>query len=295
MSKTVLITGASSGIGAATAQYFARQGWNVAATMRSPQQAGDWTNVGNVICPRLDLTLPETIDTAVSETVERFGRIDVLVNNAGYALMGPIEGVTRGQLEHQFQTNFFGLVSTIQAVLPILRQQRGGTIVNVASIGGRLAFPLASSYHGTKWAVEGLSEAMRYELERFNIKVKIIEPGGIRTNFIVGVASSRNETLRERNENRGTVWASHPNYADLVERVKQFSDRLNDSLPAPDGVAKTIYRAATDRSDRLRYAPHGRAYLLLHSLLPDRLWRSLISRSMLGGNQKIPRSHAKIR
>jgi short-subunit dehydrogenase len=139
----------------------------------------------------------------------------------------------------------------------------------------RLAFPLASSYHATKWAVEGLSEAMRYELEGFNIQVKIIEPGGIKTNFI----------------DRGTEWASHPNYADLVDspkerlrqRVKQFSDRLNDSLPAPEGVAKAIYRAATDKSHRLRYAPHGRVYLLLHSLLPDRLWRSLISRLLLGG------------
>jgi NAD(P)-dependent dehydrogenase (short-subunit alcohol dehydrogenase family) len=266
VSKTVLITGASSGIGAATAQYFVRQGWNVAATMRSPQQAGDWTKVRNVICPRLDVTLPETIESAVSETIERFGRIDVLVNNAGYALMGPIEGVTLAQLEHQFQTNFFGLVSTIQTVLPILRQQGSGTIVNVASIGGRLAFPLASSYHGTKWAVEGLSESMRYELARFNIKVKIIEPGGIKTNFI----------------DRGTEWASHPIYADLVDRVRHFSARLNDSLPAPEGVAKTIYRAAIDKSHRLRYAPHGSIYLLLHSLLPDRLWRSLISRLMLG-------------
>jgi NAD(P)-dependent dehydrogenase (short-subunit alcohol dehydrogenase family) len=269
VSKTVLITGASSGIGAATAQYFVRQGWNVAATMRSPQQAGDWTNGGKVICPRLDVTLPETIDSAVSETVERFGRIDVLVNNAGYALMGPIEGVTLGQLEHQFQTNFFGLVSTIQTVLPILRQQQSGTIINVASIGGRLAFPLASSYHGTKWAVEGLSEAMRYELERFNIQVKIIEPGGIKTNFI----------------DRGTEWASHPNYADLVESVRQFSESLNDSLPAPEGAAKTIYRAAIDKSHRLQYAPHGRAYLLLHSLLPDRLWRSLVTRMMFGNKK----------
>jgi NAD(P)-dependent dehydrogenase (short-subunit alcohol dehydrogenase family) len=269
VSKTVLITGASSGIGAATAQYFVRKGWNVAATMRSPQQAGDWTKVRNVICPRLDVTLPETIDNAVSETVERFGRIDVLVNNAGYALMGPIEGVTIAQLEHQFQTNFFGLVSTIQTVLPILRQQGRGTIINVASIGGRLAFPLASSYHATKWAVEGLSESMRYELERFNIQVKIIEPGGIKTNFI----------------DRGTEWASHPSYTDLVEGVRQFSESLNDSLPAPEGVAKAIYRAATDRSDRLRYAPHGRAYLLLHSLLPDRLWRSLVTRMMFGNKK----------
>jgi NAD(P)-dependent dehydrogenase (short-subunit alcohol dehydrogenase family) len=264
MSKTVLITGASSGIGEATAKYFLQKGWNVAATMRSPVDVGDWANVANVICPRLDVTLPETIETAVRETVARFGRIDVLINNAGYALMGPLEGIASEQLQRQFQTNVFGLVSTIQTVLPILRQQRGGVIINVASIGGRLAFPLASSYHASKWAVEGLSEALRYELDRFNIKVKIIEPGGIRTNFI----------------NRGADWVSHPLYADLVDRVKQFSERLNDSLPEPEGVAKTIYRAATDRSHRLRYSPYGEVYLLLHSILPDRLWRRLVARMM---------------
>jgi NAD(P)-dependent dehydrogenase (short-subunit alcohol dehydrogenase family) len=277
MSKTVLITGAASGIGEATAKYFLQKGWNVAATMRSPwgslsaapSQAGEWTTTENVICPRLDVTLPETIEKAVRETMERFGRIDVLVNNAGYALMGPLEGVTPEQLERQFQTNVFGLVSTIQTVLPIMRRQREGTIVNVASIGGRLAFPLASSYHATKWAVEGLSESIRYELRRFNIQVKIIEPGGIRTNFI----------------DRGTTWASHPHYADLGERVKQFSEELNHALPGPAGVAKTIYRAATDRSARLRYSPHGEAYLLLHAILPDSLWRPLVTRMMFGAKK----------
>ncbi|MEM9906247.1 MAG: SDR family oxidoreductase, partial [Cyanobacteria bacterium P01_D01_bin.44] len=212
MGKTVLITGASSGIGEATAKYFLQKGWNVSATMRSPVHSGDWAKVENVICPRLDVTSPETIEIAVRETVEYFGQINVLVNNAGYALMGPLEGVTPEQLEHQFQTNVFGLVSTIQTVLPIFRQQRSGNIINVASIGGRLAFPLASSYHATKWAVEGLSEALRYELRRFNIQVKIIEPGGVRTNFI----------------SHGSAWANHPNYADLVARVKQFSEELND-------------------------------------------------------------------
>jgi NADP-dependent 3-hydroxy acid dehydrogenase YdfG len=267
MNKTVLITGASSGIGEATARYFIKKGWNVAATMRSPIDLGDWANAVNVICPHLDVTLPETIEMAVRETVARFGRIDVLINNAGYALMGPLEGITSEKLDRQFQTNVFGLMSTIQTVLPILRQQHGGVIINVASIGGRLAFPLASSYHASKWAVEGLSEALRYELDRFNIKVKIIEPGGIKTNFI----------------NRGTDWVSHPLYADLVDQVKQFSERLNDSLPEPEGVAKIIYRAATDRSHRLRYSPYGEAYLLLHSILPDWLWRLLISRMMFGG------------
>lgn len=231
--------------------------------------AGDWTKAEKVICPRLDVTSSETIDTALHETIEHFGRIDVLVNNAGYALYGPLEGVTPEQLERQFQTNVFGLVSTTQAVLPMMRRQGSGTIINVASMGGRLAFPLGSPYHATKWAVEGLSEALRYELRRFNIRVRIIEPGGIRSNFI----------------NHGLVWANHPSYADLVERTKQFSEQLNDSLPGPEGVAKAIYRAASDRSERLRYSPYGEAYLLMHTILPDWLWRSLITRMMFGGRK----------
>jgi NAD(P)-dependent dehydrogenase (short-subunit alcohol dehydrogenase family) len=262
MSKTVFITGASSGIGEATAKYFLAKGWNVAATMRS-------TTAENVICPYLDVTLPETIESAIRETIEHFGQIDVLVNNAGYALMGPIEGVTTEQLERQFQTNFFGLVSTIQAVLPIMRQQGSGTIINVASIGGRLAFPMVSSYHATKWAIEGLSESISYELRPFNIQVKIIEPGGIKTNFI----------------DRGTTWASHPDYEDLAAGVKKFMGGLNDLLPGPEGVAKTIYRAAIDRSERLRYSPHGEAFLLMHAILPDSLWRSLVTRMMFGSKK----------
>jgi NAD(P)-dependent dehydrogenase (short-subunit alcohol dehydrogenase family) len=266
MSKTVLITGTSSGIGEATAKYFLQRGWNVSATMRSPSKAGDWSQEKRAICPYLDVTKPETISAAICETLEHFGQIDVLVNNAGYALMGPLEGVTTDQLEHQFQTNVFGLISTIQTVLPVLRQQGGGTIINVASIGGRLAFPLTSSYHATKWAVEGLSESLRYELRRFGIRVKIIEPGGVKTNFI----------------NHGTTWATHPDYTKMVNEVKQFSEKINDSLPEPQGVAKTIYRAATDKSGRLRYSPYGEAFLLLHAILPDQLWRYLIENMMLG-------------
>ncbi|KAB8332921.1 SDR family oxidoreductase [Scytonema tolypothrichoides VB-61278] len=266
MSKTVLITGASSGIGEATAKYFLEKGWNVAATMRTPQKAGDWTKAKSIICPYLDVTDPETINSAIRQTLEHFGQIDVLVNNAGYALMGPLEGVTSEQLDHQFQTNVFGLISTIQKVLPVLRNQGGGTIINVASIGGRLAFPLVSSYHATKWAVEGLSESLRYELKPFGIRVKIIEPGGIKTNFI----------------NRGIIWANHPAYTRMVNQVRDFNQKLNDSLPEPEGVAKTIYRAANDRSQRLRYSPYGEVFFLLHTILPDNLWRSLVETMMLG-------------
>jgi NAD(P)-dependent dehydrogenase (short-subunit alcohol dehydrogenase family) len=257
MTPTILITGASSGIGEATARYFLQKGWNVAATMRDPKKGGKWTDSKSIIFPCLDVTAPETITAAVTETLEHFGQINVLVNNAGYALMGPLEGITLEQFNQQLQTNLFGIVSTMQAVIPILRQQGSGTIINVTSIGGRIGFPLVSSYHASKWAVEGLSEAIRYELRPFGIGVKIIEPGGIKTNFI----------------NHGTVWAHHPDYADAINQVKQFSRKINDSLPAPEGVARTIYSAAIDPSDRLRYSSYAKAFLLLHKLLPDILWR----------------------
>lgn len=269
MSQTVLITGASSGIGKATAKYFLQRGWNVSATMRSPEKTKNLIKTEKVIYPRLDVTDSQTITSAISETLEYFGRIDVLVNNAGYALMGPLEGVTAEQLDLQFKTNVFGLISTIKAVLPLFRQQEAGTIINVASIGGRLAFPMTSCYHATKWAVEGLSESLRYELDKDKIRVKIIEPGGIKTNFI----------------HRGTAWATHHDYTDLVYRVKDFMEKINDSLPEPLGVAKAIYLAANDRSRRLRYSPHGEAFLILHKILPDRIWRSLITNMMLGKNE----------
>jgi NADP-dependent 3-hydroxy acid dehydrogenase YdfG len=262
----MLITGASCGIGEATAKYFLAKGWNVAATMRSPDRAGSWATGKSVICPRLDLSDPISIANAIDLTLERFGQIDVLVNNAGYALMGPIEGVTTEQLHQQFQTNVFGVVATMQAVLPLFRAQGHGTIINVASIGGRIGFPMTASYHGTKWAVEGISEAMRYELEPLGIRVKIIEPGGIKTKFI----------------NHGAVWAIHPAYAQQINLVQKFMSKINDSLPEPEGVAKAIYRAATDRSSRLRYSPHGKILLLLHGLLPDRWWHLIVKSIMLG-------------
>jgi NADP-dependent 3-hydroxy acid dehydrogenase YdfG len=266
VSPTILITGASSGIGEATAKYFLKKGWNVAATMRSPEKADSWATQKTAICPRLDVTDPMSIASAIDLTLERFGQIDVLVNNAGYALMGPMEGVTTEQLHQQFQTNVFGVVSTMQAVLPLFRQQGHGTIINVTSIGGRIGFPMTAAYHGTKWAVEGISEAMRFELEPLGIRVKIIEPGGIKTNFI----------------NHGAAWVDHPAYPQPIALVQKFMAKINDNLPEPDGVAKAIYRAATDRSQTLRYSPHGKILLLLYALLPERLWCLLVRTMMLG-------------
>jgi NADP-dependent 3-hydroxy acid dehydrogenase YdfG len=183
MEKVVLITGASSGIGKETAKLFQAKNWKVAATMRSPEKAEDLQKIVDLECLRLDVTDIESIKSAIAETLDKFGRIDAVVNNAGYGLIGPFEAATPEQIEKQFQTNVFGLMNVYREVLPYFREQRRGFIVNVASVGGRVTFPLYSLYHATKWAVEGFSESLQYELEQFNIRVKIIEPGPIKTDF----------------------------------------------------------------------------------------------------------------
>ncbi len=181
--KTVLITGSSSGIGKATVLRFQQAGWNVAATMRSPEKEAELGKLEGIALVRLDVTSEDSIAAAIGETIQRFGAIDVVVNNAGYGLVGPFEASTPEQVRRQFETNVFGLMNVVRAVLPHIRERRAGVIVNVASMGGRITFPLYSPYHGTKWAVEGFSEGLQFELEQFGIRVKIIEPGAIKTDF----------------------------------------------------------------------------------------------------------------
>src|SRR5262249_25648147 len=149
----------------------------------TPERAGDLFKLPNVACLRLDVTDTETITQAVKDAVARFGSIDVLVNNAGYGLVGPFEASTKENIERQFNTNLFGLMETTRAILPHFREKRNGVLINVASMGGRITFPLYSLYHATKWAVEGYSESLQHELLPFNIRVKIIEPGPIKTDF----------------------------------------------------------------------------------------------------------------
>lgn len=183
MAKTVLITGTSSGLGRATANLFIRKGWNVVATMRSPQEGYGVKTSDNMILAKLDVQDVNSIHAAVDACVARFGRIDALINNAGYGAYGPLETTSLETIRRQFDVNVMGVLSTTKAVLPHFRANQSGTIVNISSIGGRVAFPLGTLYHGTKFAVEGLSEALQYELEPIGIRVKVVEPGVIRTDF----------------------------------------------------------------------------------------------------------------
>ena len=182
MQKTVFITGASSGIGKATARKFIEEGWNVIATMRNTEDGVELKG-DNVLVTKLDLLVSETIQSSVSEAIDHFGTVDVLINNAGYGAYGPLEATPMSVIRRQFDVNLFGLVETTKEILPHMRKNKGGTIVNVSSIGGRMAFPFGSLYHGSKWAVEGLSEALHFEVRLFGGRVKIVEPGGVNTDF----------------------------------------------------------------------------------------------------------------
>ncbi|BBC25508.1 SDR family oxidoreductase [Pseudanabaena sp. ABRG5-3] len=273
MTKTVLITGASSGIGRATALYFQKRGWNVAATMRSPEQViskeagrtNSLTNLDRLAFFKLDVTDSDSIKATVAEAIEKFGAIDVLVNNAGYGMLGAFETSTPEQIQRQFNTNVFGLMETTRAVLPHFRDRQSGVIVNVASVGGRVAFPLYSLYHSTKWAVEGFSESLQHELLAFNIRVKIIEPGPIKTDFY--------DRSAERTSN-----PDFPEYDALSDRVLTKLNQIGTTGASPDVVAKTIYGASTDKSWKLRYPadPLAKQLLLARKLLPDFLFTKLI-------------------
>jgi len=270
MAKTVLITGAAAGIGRATVQLFQHRGWRVAATMRSPEKSPDLAALERVICLRLDVTNEASIQAAIAKTIAEFGAIDVDINNAGYGLTGPFATCTPAQIERQFATNVFGLMAVTRLVLPPMQQQGNGLIINIASIGGRLTFPLYSLYHSTKWAVEGFTESLQYELEPFNIRVKLVEPGPIKTDFYGRSADSGTQP------DLGV-------YQSFVDRVMPRMHAAGADGSPPEAVAEVIYRAATDGSKKLRYPAGKNAALLLtlRKLFPDSWFRMLMQQMLL--------------
>ena len=264
MAKTALITGASSGIGRVTAELMAQRGWQVAATSRNPAELETWASALDITALQLDVADEASVAAAVSSTVDRFGRIDVLVNNAGYGLFGPLEGATIEEIEQQFRTNVFGVIALIRHVMPLMRSQGGGTIINVSSIGGRTAAPFASLYHASKFAIEGFSESFRYEASLHGIRVKVIEPAHFKTGFM----------------SRSLRVTAHSEYDKQFQNYMEWVYEEDRKAPGPKPVAETILKAAEDSSPRLRYPVKGAFILALTSLLPDAMWRSLIGAGM---------------
>ena len=245
--KVAIVTGSSTGIGYETSIALARDGFITYATMRNLKKAENIKSIATkeklpLYVKQLDVTDDVSVKNAVEAiTSETGGRIDVLVNNAGYGLNGAFEDLAMDEIKAQYETNFFGLIRVTQAVLPIMRKQKSGIIVNISSGAGRFGFPSGSAYVSTKFAVEGLSESISYELEPFGIKVVIVEPGVIRTNFGNGLVVARK--------------SQDPNspYSQMMKKIGTSFEELMKNSSSPDLVANVVLKAVKDENPNLRY------------------------------------------
>jgi NADP-dependent 3-hydroxy acid dehydrogenase YdfG len=266
----VLVTGASAGIGAATSSRLAAAGHTVIGAARRVDPIPD--DVALKLA--FDVTDGSSVERGVAQVLERFGRIDVLVNNAGYAELGAVEEVSIDAWRRQFDTNLFGLVHVTQQVLPGMRTRRSGRIVNVSSVGGRTVTPAAGVYQASKWSVEAMSDALRMETRSFGIDVVVVEPGGVVTEFAATADAHTAPALAD---------GPYDPITHGLRRQLQRVDRGGRGVLTADQVARTIERAATTRRPRTRYLVGGvaRTMVALHAVLPDRGWDALNLR-MLG-------------
>ena len=269
--KVAIVTGSSSGIGYETALLLARNGFRTYATMRNMEKAKAISDVAkseklSLHTLKLDVTDEKSVNDAIKTIKSDAGRIDVLVNNAGYGLTGSLEDLSMGEIKAQYETNVFGLIRVTQAVLSTMREQKSGIIVNISSIGGKMAMPLSSPYIGTKFAVEGLSESIAYDLAPFGIKVVIIEPGAIKTNFDTGMV------VAQKNKN-----PSSPYYQNMQKLQSSLNSLLKNGTP-PAKVAEVILNAITAPAPNLRYTAGDDAAFLAQKRkeLPDSEFQKLV-------------------
>jgi NAD(P)-dependent dehydrogenase (short-subunit alcohol dehydrogenase family) len=271
-STAVLITGCSSGIGRATAKRLAQRGHVVYASARRPESIADLEADGCRLLA-LDVTDEASMAAAVEAVETEQGAVGALDNNAGYSQSGAIETVPLDEVRRQFETNVFGLARMCQLVLPAMRAQRSGRIVNISSIGGTLVFPGGGFYHATKYAVEALSDALRFELKGFGIQVVIVEPGIIRSGFADAVSSALPQT-----ESGGPYASFNAAVEQSTQNAYEKGTMIGRLGGEPEAVAKVIERAITAKSPKTRYRVTPSARLLIPSrgLMTDRTWDRLM-------------------
>ncbi|MCF0056359.1 SDR family oxidoreductase [Dyadobacter sp. CY356] len=269
MTKTIFITGASAGIGKATAKLFAQKGWHVIATMRRPENEKELNLLDNVTVLPLDVTNLEQIKETTQKAL-MLGPIDVVFNNAGYALLGILEAISDEQVVRQMETNFFGVVRVTQAFIPYFREKGSGLFITTGSSAGLMGFPVSSMYDASKWALEGWSESLSYELNEIGIGIKTIEPGLVATE--IGDRS---------------VIVSHPAYQSLMDKFMALIAH-GENVTTAEQIAEVVYGAATDGSDTLRYVCGEDAINLYSQRLAngDEAFRAGI-KQMLSANQQI--------
>jgi len=245
MRKTIFITGASSGLGKATAKLFQQAGWDVIATMRNPENETELTEIENVTLLKLDVTDPAQIKETVEKAIS-LAKIDVVFNNAGYGLMGAFETLSDEKILRQINTNLLGVLRVTQAFIPHFREQKSGLFISTTSIGGFMGFPLNSIYHATKFALEGWSESMSFELKKFGIAIKTVAPGGIATDFA----------------GRSLDMSRTSDYQDIEDKLFEQIGLMMQNASTAEQIAQVVYEAATDNKDQIRYLAGEDAHAL---------------------------------
>ncbi len=256
--STIFITGTSSGLGKAAVKLFAAKGWKVIATMRTPEKEIELTDLENVTLLPLDVADPDQIKKVAKKAIDM--GVDVVLNNAGYGLGGPLESYSDEQIQNQINTNLLGVIRVTQAFIPHFRERRSGMFLTTTSIGGLISFPFYSVYSASKWGLEGFFESLSFELNQFGIVVKTISPGGIRSNFRGNQAITKNDA-----------------YTPLVEQMtsKFMQGKTPTIVSEPEAIATVIYLAATDGKDQLRYpaGPDAESYISMRQRLGPEAFR----------------------
>lgn len=277
--KVAIVTGSSSGIGYATSLLLARNRFHTYATMRNIEKSADIQEIANkerlpLQVIQLDVNDDASIRNSIKRVERENERIDVLVNNAGYGLVGAFEDLSVEEIKSQFETNFFGVIRLTQQVLPIMRKQKSGTIVNVSSGAGRIGFPGMSAYVSSKFALEGLSESMSYELEPFGIKVVIIEPGVIRTKF------KKNSVMSKKSLDNSSISP----YSTIIQKIDSSISSIIEHATPPEDVAKAILHAITSNNPELRYLVGNDMIMMAETKksMSDEDFRKMMMQSIIG-------------
>jgi NAD(P)-dependent dehydrogenase (short-subunit alcohol dehydrogenase family) len=277
--KVAIVTGSSSGIGYATSLLLARNGFHTYATMRNIGRSADVQEIAyKERLPLEVIQLDVNDDASIRDSIEKVEseneRIDVLVNNSGYGLVGAFEDLSVEEIKSQFETNFFGVIRLTQQILPIMRKQKSGTIVNISSGAGRIGFPGMSAYVSSKFALEGLSESMSYELEPFGIKVVIIEPGVIRTNF------KKNSVMSKKSLDNSSISP----YSSIIQKIDSSISSMVEHATPPEEVAKTILHATISNNPELRYLVGNDMIMMAETKksMSDEDFRKMMMQSIIG-------------
>lgn len=265
--KTIFITGASSGLGKATALLFAKHGWDVIATMRQPEKEKDLLGNERIRLEKLDVTDTEQISKTIAAVIESTD-VDVVFNNAGHGMVGPLEAVSDEQLNEVMNTNLLGVIRVTKAFIPYFREKKKGLFISTTSIGGLVTFPFNSLYHAGKWALEGWSESLAFELSLFNIGIKTVSPGAIKTDFM----------------GRSMVFSPHPAYQGAIDNVIKTFTESGQEPATSEQIAQVVYEAATDGSNKLRYVAgtDAKALYAERNKVGDEAFRKSIQQRYMG-------------